>query len=171
MWIDVLARQYDAALDMLERAIRACPDELWCEPGAAPRWPENGVPGFWYLAYHALFFLDCYLSGTLEGFSPPDPFTLDEMDPAGLLPERPYTKAQIHAYLAYGRRKCRTTLAELTEEEAGRTCEFPWIRLTYAELLVNNLRHVQHHTAQMNLLLRQSAHAVPGWVATVDEDR
>ena len=167
MWIDILWRQYSAALDMLEAAIQACPDPLWSD-AEKPRWSDSGVVGFWYLAFHTLFFLDLYLSGLLKGFAPPKPFSLGEIDPAGLLPDRAYTKAELLAYLAHGREKCRATLAALTEEKAAQTCDFPWLRLGFGELLVDNLRHVQHHTAQLNLLLRQSTHAAPRWVTTSD---
>ena len=40
----------------------------------------QGLPAaaeFWYVVYHALFWLDLYLSGAVEGFAPPAPFTLD----------------------------------------------------------------------------------------------
>jgi len=167
MWNDILWRQYSAALDMLEAAIQTCPDALWCEPGK-PRWNESGVVGFWYLGFHTLFFLDCYFSGSLDSFSPPEPFGLDELDPAGLLPDQAYTKAELIAYLAHCREKCRATLAVLTDEKAAEICEFPWLRLGFGEIIVNNLRHVQHHTAQMNLLLRQGTHAPARWVTTVD---
>jgi len=166
MWNGILWRQYSAAIDMLGGAIQACPDELWSEGSLPPRWSESGVVGCWYLAYHTLFFLDCYLSGSLDGFSPPEPFTHDELDPAGVLPERVYTKTELLAYLAHGREKCRATLAALTEERAAEICRYPWLSLGFGELLVNNLRHVQHHTAQLNLLLRQSTQSAPSWIAT-----
>jgi hypothetical protein len=38
--------------------------------------------------------------------------------------------------------------------------------MCYAELLLDNMRHVQHHAAQLNLILRQTIDAAPGWVAT-----
>ena len=79
---------------------------------------------FWYVIYHALFWLDLYLSGAVEGFAPPPPFTLDELDPAGLLPERPFTIEELQAYLAYGRSKCQATIAALTAETAYRRCRF-----------------------------------------------
>jgi hypothetical protein len=166
MWNGILWRQYSAAFDMLERAIRACPDDLWCGPAGPPQWNESGVVGFWHLAYHTLFFHDFYLSRSLEPFSPPEPFGLEELDPEGLLPARAYMKPELLAYLAHGREKCRATLAALTDERAEEVCEYPWLRLSFGELLLNNLRHVQHHTAQMNLLLRQSTQAAPRWVAT-----
>jgi hypothetical protein len=30
--------------------------------------------------------------------------------------------------------------------------------------LLYNLRHVQHHAAQLNLILRQAVDSAPGWV-------
>lgn len=72
---------------MLENAVVACPDELWSD--------RSRQPEFWYVAYHTLFWLDFYFSEPLEEFAPPAPFTLEELDPAGVIPERPYTKAEI----------------------------------------------------------------------------
>jgi len=100
----------------------------------------------------------------VEGFAPPAPFTLDEFDPAGLLPERPYTKDELQRYLEHGRRKCRARIAALTEESAREARKFGSVEGTVAELLIYNLRHVQHHTAQLNLLLRQETDSAPTWV-------
>jgi hypothetical protein len=150
-------RQFGAAIDMLENALVACPDRLWSD--------RSRPPEFWYLVYHTLFWLDLYLSGPIEGFAPPAPFSLAELDPDGALPEEPYTRAELRAYLEHGRRKCRTTLETLTDATARRTIRFRWGEPTFEELLLYNLRHVQHHTAQLNLLLRQSVDAAPGWVA------
>jgi hypothetical protein len=156
-WRAILWQQFGAAIDMLENALLACPDELWSD--------RSRRPEFWYIVYHTLFFLDLYLSGSVEGFAPPAPFTLDELDPAGLLPERPYTKDELQTYLAHGRKKCRGTIEALTDETARRRCVFEWIDLSGAELLLYNMRHVQHHAAQLNLILRQTTDSAPGWVA------
>jgi hypothetical protein len=157
LWKAALRRQYGAAIDMLENAISACPDALW---GDRTRQPE-----FWYVAYHTLFFLDLYLSGTLEGFAPPPPFTMDEIDPAGVMPERVYTKEELLAYLRHARAKFHATLESMTDEQAAQTIEFPWLQLSRADLLLNDIRHVQHHTAQLNLILRQVTDSAPRWVA------
>lgn len=160
----ILWSQFRAAIDMLENALNACPEDLWSDPSRKPEWNPNGVVGFWHVAYHALFFLDLYLSGTADGFHPPAPFTLDEGDPAGVLPDRPYTKGELQSYLAHCRIKCRVTIESLSEAEAARVCTFPWGSMTFAELLLDNMRHVQHHAAQLNLLLRQNTGSAPGWV-------
>jgi hypothetical protein len=154
-----LWHQFGAAIDMLDNALHACPEELW---GDRTRQPQ-----FWYLVYHTLFWLDLYLTGSLEGFSPPAPFTLSELDPAGVMPDRVYTREELAGYLQHGRAKCRSRLASLTPEEAGRRVDLDWLDLSFAELLLYNLRHVQHGAAQLNLILRQCTGSAPPWIAQV----
>jgi hypothetical protein len=156
-WKTIVWQQFGAAIDMIENAMHACPGDLWSD--------RSQQPEFWYVAYHALFWLDFYLSDAEEGFTPPAPFTLDEMDPAGLLPERPYTKDELQSYLDHGRRKCRAAIEGLTEERARQRCAFVRPEMTTAELLLYNMRHVQHHAAQLNLILRRTIDSAPRWVA------
>jgi hypothetical protein len=162
IWKTILWQQFGATIDMLQNAMRACPDNLW---GDRARQPE-----FWYMAYHALFWLDCYLSDSPERFAPPAPFTLDELDPAGVLPDRVYAKGELHTYLEHGRKKCRATIEALTEEKARQRCGFEWLDISVAEMLLYNMRHVQHHAAQLNLLLRQNTGAAPRWVKTTERN-
>jgi uncharacterized damage-inducible protein DinB len=154
---DSLHGQFGAALDMLENAIRACPDELWSD--------QDRRPEFWYLAYHTLFFLDLYLADATEGFQPPSPFTLSELEFSGVMPDRVYMKDELLAYLDYGRQKVRARVAGLTTENAPEPCSYGWIDMTRVESLLYNMRHVQHHAAQLNMLLRQATNSAPDWVA------
>ena len=164
-WRMILWQQFGAAIDDLDNALRACPDELW----RARLWDEPEqerffLPEFWYVIYHALFWLDLYLTGAEEGFVPPTPFLLIEQDENGPLPERPYTKDQLQAYLADCRRRCQATIESMTDEEALRRCQFGWGELSFAELLLYNMRHVAGHAAQLNLLLGQRIGSAPNWV-------
>jgi len=163
-WKAILWQQFGAAIDMLENAMHACPDRTWSNGDEKPKWVNRDVVGFWYLVYHTLFWLDFYSSASEEKFAPPSPFTLTELDPEGLLPDRPYTKEELQRYLNYGRQKCRASIEALTDnkEQARRT--FPWGEISAAELLLHNMRHVQHHAAQLNLLLRQTIDSAPRWV-------
>ncbi len=160
-----IASQFGAAINMLDNALRACPDELWRvrlwnDPSMPPEFSE-----FWYVAYHTLFWLDLYLSGAVEGFAPPAPFTLDELDPAGLLPDRVYTKDELRSYLDHSRRKCQATIEALTDERAAQRCAFTWGEVSFVELLLDNMRHVQEHAAQLHLILGQKISSTPGWIA------
>jgi hypothetical protein len=148
--------EFGASIDMLENAMRVCPEAVWGDRSLRPE--------FWYVAFHTLFFLDLYLSDTDAGFSPPAPFTLDEMDERGLLPERVYTKEELREYLEHGREKCRKTIAVMTEERAGQRCGFSWLEMSVAESLLYNMRHVQHHVGQLNMILRQKTDSAPRWV-------
>ena len=164
-WKTIIWQQFGAAIDMLDNALRACPDELWRErlwDNSSER-PEYSQ--FWYVGYHALFWLDLYLTGTEEGFAPPAPFTLIEQDAEGPLPDRPYTKNELQGYLAYCRQKCRATIEALTDETAQRRCRFVWGEVSFAELLLYNMRHVQEHASQLSLLLGQKVGSAPDWVA------
>ena len=153
---EIIWRQFGAAIDMLENAIIACPDNIW---GNKPGYYE-----IWYITFHALFWLDLYLSDSPDGFMPPEPFSLTELDPEGLLPERVYSKEELLIYLNHGRNKCRSKINEMTEEKAGQRFIFGTLNLSIAELLLYNMRHVQHHAAQLNLILRQKIDSAPRWV-------
>jgi hypothetical protein len=173
IWKTMLWSQFGAAIDMFGNAMRACPDELWTahmwnDPAMQPEFSD-----FWYVAYHTLFWLDLYLSGSDEGFIPPAPYNLDELDPRGILPERCYTRDELLTYLEHCRQKCHDTIEQLTDEKAHRVCKFTWAKdgLSFAELLVDNMRHVQEHGAQMNMLLGQRLGVSTGWVARARGDR
>jgi uncharacterized damage-inducible protein DinB len=168
-----LWQQFGAAIDMFENALMACPTSLWQERLWYNR-PDSGFLAefseFWHITYHTLFWLDLYLSGRPEEeFTPPAPFIWTEIDPP-VSPERPYTKEELHTYLVNLRQKCQTTIAELSDEKAHQQVDYPWAGgkpVSFLELLLYNMRHVQEHAAQLNLFLGQ--HTIEGtsdWVPT-----
>lgn len=171
-WSRILWDQLGASIDMLENAIAACPEELWSDPSRKPEYPTHDVVGFWHVVYHTLFFLDLQLSsGVVEGFVPPAPFDLRELDPEGLLPEQPYTKDEVLSYLRHCRDKGRAALEALTGEWARQPCKYGSMELTLGELMVYGLRHVQHHAGQLNLILRQKTGAAPRYVKRAADRR
>ena len=73
------------------------------------------------------------------------------------------------------RKKCQTTIAELSDEKAHQQVAFPWARgkqVSYLELLLYTMRHVQEHAAQLSLFLGQ--HGIPDealdWVPRAKEE-
>lgn len=145
--------QFGASIDMLENVILLCPPEHW-----------NTDSKFWYNAFHCLFFLDYYLTMDPKTFSPPTPFTISEFEDT--MPEYMYEKHELINYLQYNRDKCYTLIMALTMEKLQER----WINVSGSmnysvlEILLYNMRHVQHHAAQLNLLLRQSINEAPDWV-------
>ena len=166
----MLWRQFGAAIDTLHDALRACPDQLWearLWEDQPDQWVAAGFSSFWYLGYHTLFWLDLYLTGAEEGFAPPAPFDLVEMESGEVLP-RTYTRDELLGYLEVCRRRCQETLEGLTTEEAHRLCRFPWGELTFAELQLYNLRHVQEHAAQLHMFLGQQTGKSSSWVVNAE---
>ena len=146
--------QFGAGLDMLENAIQMCPDELW-----------NTELNFWYASYHCIFWTDYYLTTEPSKFEPPMPFTFSEFDPTGKMPDRTYTKTELLSYLEYCRRKASLLISELTIDKLNERWINEYKNYSILEILLYNLRHIQHHSAQINLLLRQNINNAPSWVS------
>jgi hypothetical protein len=157
-----LWKQFGASIDMLENAIILWPEDYW-----------HTHKKFFYNAYHCLVFLDYYLTIPPQNFSSPLPFTLAESDDViadvidDVIPDRVYSKQELLDYLQLSREKCNTLITGLTVEKLNeRWIEDPGnMNYSVLEILLYNMRHVQHHTAQLNMLLRQSINNAPGWVS------
>ena len=151
-------QQFGASIDTLDDAISACPDRLW----SAVLWNDSDDPRygqFWFVAYHTLFWLDLFLTGSSKGFAPPEPFI------RGVLPEKPYTKDDVLTYLKQCRQKCQATIEALTDEKARWVCIFDWMEPTFHELQLYSMRHVQEHAAQLSFFLGQNGVLGQDWIA------
>jgi hypothetical protein len=156
-WRSAIRQQFHAAINMLDNAIKACPDSVWSGQGRF---------AFWYLAYHTLFFLDMYLSAEGETqFHPPVPFDRSELEDEVGVPERAYGKDELLGYLEHCRKKLDAVMAGMTEVWVSDPCPFPYREMSNGELLLYNLRHVQHHAAHLNMRLRQATDSAPDWVS------
>jgi hypothetical protein len=154
---EVIQFQFMASLQMLENAILACPDNIWGE--------EISYYEFWYYAYHTIFWTDFYLSNMPEEeFSPPAPFTLGEFE-ADVLPPRVYSQSELLEYLEFVKTKCQTFISSLTADGMMQHIKIGRRDYSLLEWCLYNLRHVQHHAAQLNLLLRQRIDSAPTWVS------
>jgi hypothetical protein len=161
---ELLAHQYEAALCMLNLAIERCPDPIWNERLAAWR--------FCQAAFHAVFFADVYLqpSDDVEAFKNqpfhvehPDDFR-DYEERADHPPTHLYEKALVLSYLQYARRKAMDTLAYESAEVLAGPSGFRRRNCSRAELHVYNIRHIQHHAAQLSLRLRLDVDVDVPWV-------
>jgi DinB superfamily len=151
---EALWNQFGASIDMLENAILKCPDKLW----------YNGSK-FWYKAYHCIFWTDYYLTLEPKQFLPPPGYSLSEFDPSGVMPERVYSKDELLSYLRHCREKCHSLISKLTFETATARWVNDYKNYSIIEILIYNVRHIQHHTGQLNMILRQAINDAPGWVS------
>lgn len=150
---EIVWKQFGASLDMMENTLKACPEDIW-----------SGKSEFWYIAYHTLFYTDYYLSKDPSDFMPPEPYTLSEFDPEGIMPDRIYSKEELIHYLHFIKDKCRNRL--LTDDLNDSESRFIDSRKNFPtlEIMIYNIRHVHHHVGQLNIWLRQHANLPSRWV-------
>ncbi|TDX13409.1 DinB family protein [Flavobacterium sp. S87F.05.LMB.W.Kidney.N] len=153
----ILWRQFGAVIDMLESSIMVCPESFWDKKD------------FWYNAYHTIFWLDYYSSAEPDKFFPPEPFSLSEFDPKGILPERVYSKEELLGYLEYSRKKVFFLIDGLNEKTSKERFINKKKNYSRVEMIIYNMRHVQHHVGQLNLLLRQNVDLAGKWVSESDK--
>ncbi len=150
-------RQFGGAVEMLRRAIEACPDELW------ERHAET--MGYWFLAYHTLFFVGFDLHPADEPYSSP-PFDRFEYELQRVPPPYgvPYAKGDLLAYLEQTLQRVRTVVSGLRGGDSVEVRGSGRLGIPALEVVLYELRHVQHHAAQLNAWLRREGVEPPGWV-------
>jgi hypothetical protein len=162
-----LKSQYHASLAMLREAVERCPDALWLDEG-----PKNA---FWQVAYHTLFFTHLYLQPRVEAFRPwaqhrggvqHEDGIAGPPDPASTLPliPEPYSKEQALAYWSVVDEMVDPAVdaLDLASPESG----FYWYPISKLEHQLVNLRHVQHHLAQLADRLRAAEDIGVRWVGS-----
>ncbi len=166
-----LKSQYHAALAMLRQAIERCPDDLWSGGDYANP--------FWRIAYHTLYFVHLYIQPSAAAFrpwehhqtgiqdmddipAPPDIQDLTEFPHRPPQTGEPYTKAQVLEYCTVCEEMVDDAVdaLDLLDRESG----FSWYKLPKAEHQLVAIRHIQHHTAQLGVRLREAAGAGIDWV-------
>ena len=163
--VKVLQSQYHASLAMLREAIERCPEKTWFDVG-----PTNA---YWQVAYHALFFAHLYLQPNAEAFRPWPGHQRDVQnedgiagppDPASTLPviPRPYSREECLAYwdICDAMVDAAVDALDLRSRESG----FSWYAMSKLEHQLVNIRHIQHHTAQLMDRLRASEGIGVKWV-------
>jgi hypothetical protein len=159
----LIQSQYHATLDMIEEAIRVCPQTLWTD--------DTFTNLFWSIAYDALHFTHLYLSDSLQTFVPWSPSRQQDGSEGDAPPSdsdqppndgKPYTKDQVLEYLAF----CRQQVAEKVPAlDLDAPSGFHWLPMNKLELQFYNIRHLQHHTGQLSERLRNSVDFGLRWVA------
>ena len=118
-----------------------------------------------------MFFLPYYLSDETpdeQEYTPPPPFTKSAFDDVPTFTW--YAQIALLNYAKPGRQRLHKQLSENTAEELlTKRFVSAYKDFTRFELLLYNMRHVQHHTAQLNLLLRQKGIIPPDWASRNEE--
>ena len=144
--------QFSPALCTLNACIEACPYSAWNAP--------VGGRIFCQVAFHTLFFADYYLQPNEEGLEQ-QPFHLqhkamfrDYEELQDREPESLYDKADVLEYVQFVRGKADRVIGSETETVLSGPSGFERRSFTRAELHPYNMRHIQHHAAQLSLRSR-----------------
>lgn len=161
---ELTANQFEAALCMLNACIDRCPDGSWNSRVANNK--------FCQVVFHTLFYTDFYL-GQDEGSFRRQPFHLTNAEFFGdyeefedRAPILLYDKASVKTYLEHCRNKGSEMLAAESADTLSARSGFKWRNFSRAELHVYNIRHIQHHTAQLSLRLRLDTNEGIPWVGS-----
>lgn len=151
---DIIWNQFGACIDMLINVISNCPADYF-----------TTHKRFYYIAFHSTIFLDYYLTIPPKDFTPLLSFTQkppEERPPDSiddLIPDKEYNQQEIINYLEQSRSKCKNLIESLSDYKLNERFmegdEPSDMNYPILEILLYNLRHTQHHTAQLNMLLRQ----------------
>lgn len=170
-----LWKNFAAGIDMLKEIIRLCPEEIWARGDR-----------FFYMTYHTAIFLDYYLSAPVRAFNPPLSYTLADPDQLpenavdDVIPNETYHREQMQQWLTSLRARARvrtldSTDAELMDrwiqdDEMPLHLGCPSLVKDYSllEILFYNLRHVQHHVAQLNQMLSKEGCQPAEWISYPD---
>jgi hypothetical protein len=158
---ELIANQFEAAFCTLSACIDRCPETAWNAPVANH--------AFCQAVFHALFYADVYLGPDDKSFRE-QPFHRSHAEFFGdyeELEDRPpqslYDKESIKTYLEFCRSKAAEAIAAETADTLKARSGFGWLAFSRAELYVYNIRHLQHHAAQLILRLRIDGHADMPW--------
>ena len=148
----VLKSQYHAALAMLREAVERCPENEWSN--------ADHKNAFWQVAYHTLFFTHLYLQRDEASFQR---WAQHRGDDDGIDGD-PYTQAQVREYWLFCDRIVDDAVdaVDLDSAESG----FSWYRMSKLEHQLVNVRHIQHHGAQLADRLRSAADIGITWVSS-----
>lgn len=152
---EVVACQLERSLQSLEEAINRCDERLWrCEDGG------HGVWGVARQAYHAIESVDFYSRLSPAGFEFSRQLGANwEDDPVDGLPSR----EALLAYVSDVRTRAARHLAGVTSEAFLAADGFPGTGGTALDTVLYNIRHLQHHVGQINLMLRKGGLEPATW--------
>lgn len=171
-----LWRQFGASLDMFQNAIEKSPEHLWNYNFSTGRDTSDAkhvdeLRGtFWYIAFHTLFFTDYYMDMDPDNFRMPDVFGISQEEIDEVMPKKMHTKEELLDYCEHCRKKLRALLKDMDEAKAAFRWKNPWKDYSMLEMIMYNMRHVMHHTGQLNMILGKEDHSLPIWVSQTKHD-
>jgi len=147
MYKEVLTNQYKKCFEILCSVIKGYPEDLW----------KNDIDykyPVWQIVYHALFYTNIYCSPSEDNIIPWSK-EIDDYQIFGKAPwppyneiviTRSYSKNDMLEFLKFIEENLKDYLLEMKPEE---DCWPHWYNENQLEFHINNIRHIQHHTAEI----------------------
>jgi prepilin-type processing-associated H-X9-DG protein len=162
VYLSLIQNQYDAVFRTLKHCLDGCTNDAWSQLVCNQQINQ--------VVFHTLFFADLYLGPNPESIEHQAFHTehnrvfsgYEEME--NRAPENEYERPFLEAYLQHCRDKCERVIGEMTAESLAEPSGFDWIHGSMGEVHVYNIRHIQHHAAQLSLRLRLSHEFDVPWV-------
>jgi hypothetical protein len=158
---NALNEQYGAAITMLKQNLKSCPKELWDD--------RTYGPPFWHVAYHAMWFLDWYLSDsriTRENFQSKfgDEVRHFEQLTANNIKDAVLTPKQLLEYLSEIKENAKNRFEKITLDDLSQPSVFDWHGNSVLSSLLYNIRHVMLHIGALNRRLHRKGVELDNWV-------
>jgi hypothetical protein len=161
---ELITNQFEAGLCTLNACVDRCPETAWNAAIVNNK--------FCQVAFHTLFYADYYLGQSEEPFRQQvfhrehahvfrDYEELEDRVPVLL-----YDRTWMKIYLEHCRKKALEVVPSETVESLNARAGFARRTSSRAELHVVNIRHIQHHVAQLSLRLRIDCQQDVPWVGS-----
>jgi uncharacterized damage-inducible protein DinB len=150
----ILGRQAEPTLSMLEEILRTCPADAWGQTHA-------DRPAIWQQVYHVLLGLSIWLHWPRPTVQLPE-FHRDQAD---MVPgvESVWTQEFLAPFARRVLAKAREYLRKLETVDPMETMEIRGQWFTRADLVLSQIRHVQHHVGNIHAEMRRQTGANPPW--------
>jgi hypothetical protein len=161
------SRQIGAAFKMLEYAIDSSNDKTWTAR-------INNMP-FWQICYHALWYTDFYFHADQATFQPQS-FDMKGIKNISIKPDsqmiedqkHPISKSNMRAYCKYAKQKANQFIQSINDTYFTTPSPFEWHGFPKIDLVDYNLRHLQHHVGQLDVVLRREQNIGNPWIMFAD---
>jgi len=157
------SRQIGAAFKMLENVIDNTNDTTWTAR-------INNMP-FWQICYHVLWFTDFYFHANQATFQPQS-FDMEGIHNYWVKPDsqmienqkHPISKNNMKAYCKYVKQKANQFIHSINDTYFTAPSPFEWHGFPKIDLVDYNLRHLQHHVGQLDIVLRREQDMGNPWI-------
>jgi hypothetical protein len=150
----ILRRQFDPSFRMLTDVLDACPEFLWTEP-AAPN-------PFWQQVMHALIGVQFWFREAEEKIIIPD-FGQGPIPDLDQSPSFSVSKDAVREYRSIVAKRVDAFFASLDDQRLT-TLSSIYDKCTYADLILMQIRHIQHHVGYCNSILHGSNAKTAKWL-------